>query len=253
MQSMLSNGSYTRHFAGDREGSVYPRFFIEPVIDRMASEAAGRPIYRDEERVEILMPAIANTTIPVERVNDQHIQRWPEDYKAFKEGLEPALNGFPLEEWPVLRRGQVLELKALHFRTVEDIAAMSDLAIQKVGMGGIQLRNAAKAFLDDAEHVALTEQQSKRIDLLTAENTALKNQVEELGTLTRQIHAEMMQMKNAQHPIATAIPGMADPLQLGAYEQPAAQREMPQSSFASFANEGRRRGRPPKARTDEAA
>ena len=246
---MLGNGTYTRT-EGAREGSVHPRFFMEAVISPVASDAAGRPVYVEEERVEILIPSVAAYSVPVERVNQSHIERWPEEYKAFKAGQEPAINGLPLEEWPVLRKGQVLELKALHFRTVEDIADMSDIAVQKVGMGGLQLREAARAFLDDAERVALTEQQARRIDVLTAENAALKNQVEELGALTRQTHAELMTMKNAQHPIATAIPGMADPLQAGAYQNAATPREAPQSSFAAFADEGRRRGRPRKVQAD---
>jgi hypothetical protein len=43
-----------------------------------------------------------------------------------------------------------------------------------------------------------------------------------------------MQMQNAPHPLATTIPGMADPFQALAMERGAAMREEPTSSLAAF-------------------
>ncbi len=67
-----------------------------------------------------------------------------------------------------------LELKALGFRTVEEIAAMNDLTIQKVSMGARQLKNNAVAYLDDAQAGAL-------LASTTAENDKLNTLVAEQG------------------------------------------------------------------------
>ncbi len=237
-------GQYSRMHPGDTSGSTYPRFYVDAVLDQLATSETGRPIFHDVEMVEILMPGIAAYTVPVEKVGPQHIDRWPREYEAFKNGLEMSPDGTPLEEWPRLRRGQVMELKALEFRTVEDVARMSDTAMQRIGMGGSQLRDAARAFLNDAEAGALTSSLQAKLDRMEAENAALKRQVGELDDLMRQMHANQMQQRNAPHPIATTVPGMMDPMQAAAYEAPAAPREAPQSSLSGFVESRRRPGRP---------
>lgn len=250
---MLGNGSFTRTY-GAPSAAVYPQFFVEAVQDPVASAAAGRPIFREEERVEIIMPGISNLTRPVERVSDEHRQRWPKEYEAFKAGREVALTGTPIEEWPRLNKAQVRELKYFDVRTVEDIANLSDAAGQRIGIGWTQLRDTARAFLDDAEHLKQNTQLSAEVDSLKSQNAALKNQVEELGVLMREMHAQLMAQKNAPHPVATAIPGLYDPVQAPGYaaaaEAAGPARERPSSSLGQFArSERRRRGQP----KDEAA
>jgi len=97
------NGQFTRtnSFGAGVERS-YPRFFIEAVEDQLASSHAGRRIFRDEERVEIIMPGNPYAR-PVQRVTDAHRRQWPKEYEAFKAGQELAPEGTPLEEWPRLK------------------------------------------------------------------------------------------------------------------------------------------------------
>jgi hypothetical protein len=239
---------YTRSWAGsEANGGIRPRFYLEAVQDELATAREGRPIFREEERVELFMAGNPQT-VPVMRVTDEERRRWPEAYAAFKRSEEVALVGTPLEEWTILNRAQVKELKAMDFLTVEDIATMSDLATQR-GMGLMGLRSKARAFLDDAAACALTEEQSKEIDLLKSQNASLENQVKELGEITRRMHGELMGLKNAPNPLATMIPGLSDPLQMDAMQKPGVvMREAPQSSLAQFAEvQARHRGRPARA------
>ncbi len=175
----IANGAFTRTNSFE-PGTArnYPRFFVESVQDQAASVKAGRPIFHDEERVEIIMPGNPYTR-PVQRVTDAHREKWPKEYAAFKAGIELAADGTPLEEWPRLKRGQVLELKALGFATVEHVAAMDDHAIQRAGLGGRHLRELARAFLDDAANAAEVER--------LADDNAKKEA--ELDRLNRQIAA----------------------------------------------------------------
>jgi hypothetical protein len=188
----ISNGQFTRtnSFAPGAERN-YPRFFVDSVQDQLASANAGRPIFRDEERVEIIMPGNPYTR-PVQRVTDTHREKWPKEYAAFKAGLELSAEGTPLEEWPRLKRSQVLELKALGFQTVEHVARMDDQATQRVGIGGAQLRELAKAFLDDAAHAAEVERLADANTRKDEELDALRRQVNELGRTLEAMHAELM-------------------------------------------------------------
>jgi hypothetical protein len=188
----VSNGQFTRtnSFASGAERN-YPRFFVDSVQDQIASANAGRPIFRDEERVEIIMPGNPYTR-PVQRVTDTHREKWPKEYAAFRAGLELSVEGTPLEEWPRLKRSQVLELKALGFQTVEHVARMDDQATQRVGIGGQQLRELAKAFLDDAAHAAEVERLAEANTRKDEELDALRRQVAELGRTLEAMHAEVM-------------------------------------------------------------
>jgi hypothetical protein len=238
---MLQQGSYTRTNGGDAS-KVWPEFFTDTVKDELASAREGRAIFREEERVKIHMPG-NQWTKPVFKVTSEHTERWPEQYKAFKEGRELAIEGTPLEEWPILNKAQVAELKYLGIKTVEHMADLSDLTVQKIGMGGYALRERAKAFLDDAERISQNERLNKENETLRSDIAALKAQVEQMGDLMRQLHTESMERRNAQPALATLIPGMADPL---AAAQQGVQQEVGSSSLDALANPPKRRGRPPR-------
>ena len=150
----LTNGAFTRtNGAAPGEATVYPRFFMDAVQDIIASEQQGRPIFREEERVEIIMAGNPYSK-PVHRVTQEHKDRWPKEYDAFRKGEEIAVHGTPLEQWSILKRSQVLELKALGFVTVDQLAEMNDHAMQRIPMYGRRLKELAGAFIDDARAAA---------------------------------------------------------------------------------------------------
>jgi hypothetical protein len=237
----MQHGEYTRTDGGSASG-VYPRFYMEAVEDPLASAQAGRPIFKEEERVEIIMPA-NQLLAPVHRVTDVDRQRFPREYDAFRRGVELAPEGTPLEEWPRLNRAHVAELKALGFRTVEEIAVASDTIIQRI-MGGYGLRDAAKAYLDDAEYLSQNARLTADNDQLRMEVSNLQRQVTEQGELLRQVHSEMMAGKNTPHPLLTNTAAQIDPLSGMGHAEPVSG-----SSLAGFETK-RRPGRP---RKEEAA
>lgn len=237
----VHNGAFTRtnSFAPGQE-TIFPRFYLDQVEDQVASSMQGRPIFRDEERVEIIMPGNPNTR-PVHRVTEEHRQRWPKQYEAFKKGIELSPEGTPLEEWPRLRRSQILELKGLGFVTVEQVARMDDHAIQRIGIGGRQLREVALAFLDDAERNRLTEQLSAESERKDMQIATLQNQVTTLSEKLNELFARHQATLDAPGPIESHIPALHDPLE----QAKTAPVSTGQSSLANMAT--RRRGRPPNA------
>ncbi len=247
---------YTRSWSGGEQaapGSVRPRFYLEPVVDELASAREGHGVYHDEERVEIFLPGNPYT-MPVHRVTDEHRQRWPREYEQFRQGIDQTVDGIPLSEWPVLRPANVMDLKALGFQTVEEVSAASDQVCQR-SMGLLKLREKAKAYLDDASAMALTEQLSAEGEAQRSEIASLTRQVQELQTLVTKLHAESMAARNAHSPIATTIPSVADPMQqiLSAQQAGMEPRENPLSSLGAFAEEKRRPGRPRRTPIEDAA
>lgn len=237
----VQNGAYTRTNLGQGDGNNFPQFYMQSVQDHAASEMAGRPIFREEEWVNIIMPGNP-TTRPVFKVNNEHRERWPKEYAAFKDGIEMSPEGTPLEEWPILRKPQVLELKALGFKTVEHLRDMDDLAIQRIGMGGRILKERAEAFLDDAARIASNTQLSAENERLNAEVVRLTSTVEQLGQRMESLFAEGQARRDEQPAVATMIPGMHDPVSIAA--QMAPQAPAAPSSLDGLAKRGGRKPMP---------
>jgi hypothetical protein len=129
----------------------------------------GRPFVR------IMVPG-DKTNVVDRPVRDSDKQRFPRQWLAFQvkgaEGLEAI--GTDLAEWHKSRpeeisRNQLDELRILKFQTVEQVATATDGQLQRVGMGGIGLRENARRFLD-----------SRRRSQSSAETELLKQQIEEL-------------------------------------------------------------------------
>lgn len=229
----LGQNSYTRDFGrpiSEEQDTCFPRFFTE--AEQTMIE--GVPSWREVEMVEIIMPGNNQTTKPVQYVSDIHKERWPKAYAAFKANEEMALNGTPLEQWPVLRRAQVLQLKSLEFRTVEDIARMGESAIQRIGMGGRELKKMAEVFVSNSQDNAIANkaiQDAAKFEQRCVEQDAqirsLNEQLQTLGEQMRQIYA---QQQAAQQNIASTPLAQAQPILMGG------QHMAPVSPFAKFAS-----------------
>lgn len=241
----VQNGAFTRtNGFGPGQERTIPRFHLESILDPVASEQQGRPIYHDREEVELITPGNPYN-IPNEVVNNSHKERWPKEYAAFKSGIEVSAEGTPLEQWPILRPAQIRELKHFNLMTVEHIAGMSDHACQQM-MGGMRLRALAKAFLDDAESTAQLAKATADNERKDAQIADLNTKVEQLSTLLNQVHGQMQEMKNAPSALATVIPGMSDPVE----QAKTAAKPVAASSLTNLP-EPRRRGPKPKPRDAE--
>lgn len=156
----------------------YATFFLHPIIDGFKSKEAGREIYTEVPYILILVKG-QNKTEVRRKATDEDKRRFPREWRAFEEGKANPITGTPLESLN-LATGIIQELKHLNIRTVEDVADMSDLTIQKIGIGGVEMRNQAQAFLSKnsvkvLELTQMVEAQAKQIAELKA---MIENKVE---------------------------------------------------------------------------
>lgn len=233
---MLGGNQYSRTY-GAPSAELRPDFFMDQIKDEVASRDAGREIWREIERVRIIIPG-AVASIVVKNVDNSHRERWKAEYDAFKAGREAPVSGTALEAWPILNRAQISELRYLQIRTVEELASLSDVQVQHIGMGGMRLRELALAYLDEAAHEALVTKVTAENDVLRSQIAALQTQVNELGQqMLGMLHQQQRQhVENAS--FQTYVPGDHDPLAVerrpfqGALVEP----PQPASALDSMAN-----------------
>lgn len=138
------------------DGGLLVQFFIDAVKLEKESEKAGRPIFEDREFVSIRIPGDKNTEIIEEirlRLGTQadYTVRFAEQYARFKANEKQQYVGTPLSEWPAMTPARIKMLEFHNIYVVEHMAAATDVAIQKLGMDGVELRRQAQSYLLKAE------------------------------------------------------------------------------------------------------
>jgi hypothetical protein len=156
---------------GAEHDNCIPRFHVKPVKNEFKSGQAGHDVFDEIEYVEIIVPGQKNQIVD-ERVKNEHRQRWPNQYAAFKANLEPPLEGTPLKEWPAISASRVAELQSANIKTVEQLANLADQFLTKF-QGGHSLREKARLWLEQAAG-------NQPLMKLQAENEALRDQLKAL-------------------------------------------------------------------------
>lgn len=120
----------------------------------------------------------------LEGAPDAYPQDWVEafsrKYESWKQGHEAPLNGTSVKEWPLLSPAQAENFIALRVMTIEDVAAMTEECIGRVGMGGRELREKARQWISGKEISEVAIQ----------ENMQLKKTVEELSARLAELEAD---------------------------------------------------------------
>lgn len=161
------------------DNKLFVQFRTEPVLNPAASTKAGRPIYDDVDMIVIRTPGSQLTSVVAPAKH--YMDRFGDKYRAWKSGQEAAVSGTPLESFPFLlnKPGLIAELKALHIRSVEQLAEMADGYKQKI-MGGFELSRKAAAFIEASKEGAQAAQLASELERRDAEIATLKQQMQQL-------------------------------------------------------------------------
>lgn len=169
----------------------YVVFMKKPEEDREATIAAGRPQYKD---VDYAIVTPMGSKDRVERVATEWLedkrqqvdagrfpQQWLSDfeakYEAWRKGEELPLEGTSIKSWSYLNPAQVQNLLAWKVYTIEQLAKANNETIQRLGMGGVSMVQAAQDFL-----VQATDSGKVLAELakLRTENTTYQQQLKDL-------------------------------------------------------------------------
>lgn len=192
MQQMLASDIGNPEFVGARnpDDMLYVEFYWDEPVDKNKSEEAGKVVRMTRTPFVRIMRPGDNTSIIETPVRDDHKQRWPQKWIAWqmKEGLIDGaadVPGWRIEEWDVLTDGERHELKYLRFYTVELIAGASDAQCQKLGMGGLAMREKARLALREKMNAGIKAEldakdgviaaQGKMLEELAARMTAMES------------------------------------------------------------------------------
>jgi len=171
------------------------QFYKRSMKQDMASEEAGRPIFKEFDFVRIMIPGDNLTEIDT-YAQESHKQRFPRQWAHYQNQISghEDIIGTPLDQWPQITRSQAEELRGLKFQTVESIADCSDQQLQRIGMvAGMSPHNfrlKAKAFLNLANDSAEVAQREAELQALREENAKIKAETDaKLAAMQEQVSA----------------------------------------------------------------
>jgi hypothetical protein len=167
-----TKGIILSHPQLSQESNLFVTFFIEAVEMKAESEKLGRPVYRDVPFIKIVVPGDVHNIIE-RKASDADKAQFPLAWKRFDASEAEGHVGTPLEQWPQMTRSMVKECKYFEIHTVEQLATLSDINVSRMGMGYMDLRNKAKAYLVAAAGTAGETAQA-------AENQRLKDMIADL-------------------------------------------------------------------------
>ena len=172
---MLASDVNNKEFQGaidNPDSALHVMFYMHEPILKFQSEKEGKEIRGPKVPYIRMMKPGDQYSIIETAVRDDHKRRFANLWLNFqmKEGMIEGQADFPgwkLEDWPALKPEQLHEMKYMRFQTVEQIAGASDSQIQRLGIGGIGLREQARKALKErnrSEYEAEMKAKDKELD-----------------------------------------------------------------------------------------
>ncbi len=128
------------------DSKCWATFRMHPVVDHLASKEAGRTIKKDVPYIKIIQPGESTRQVYDQPATDEDVARFPRQWAAFQAGQKQEVIGTPLELLFPDSPAIVENLKVVGFRTVEQLSAANDTALQSIGMGSRQWQQKAKDY-----------------------------------------------------------------------------------------------------------
>ncbi len=162
MSDVESDSSFTNTAVAKN----YARFYPKWIRNNFQSKAQGIEVGEYQDFVMIICPGQKDE---VHRKAVEQDQRdYPNEYRSYKDGKEHRISGTPIDLLPGIDVGRIASLKSLYIYSVEQLAELSDMSAQKVGMGAAELRKKAQDFLQRRPSGEETEKLTQKIAELEA-------------------------------------------------------------------------------------
>jgi hypothetical protein len=185
-----------------KDRPAYVRFERRAIEDRTVKSVDGRWPKRDVDFVLVTPPysrdvfeqeapawfAQMQAEVNNNRLPEEWYDRYVKAYDKWKTGQEMPLDGEPIKGWGVLSPAQQSNLIAMNVLTVEDLAAVNDEGLRRIGMGASELRTKAKAWLAQMKDKGPLTQ---KMAALESENIALKASNENLERRVKELSAQV--------------------------------------------------------------
>lgn len=162
-------------------GAAHVRFYIRPVVDSEATQAAGRTIHKDATYVEISTPG-DKTSVVDRALREDDKRRFPKEWMAFEANRsQEGASGTLLSAWGAISPAIVEDYRVLKVKTVEQLAALSDANVASLGMLGRTHRQMARDFIEASKSNAPLLRMQEELKQERAQRASLEQALKDQG------------------------------------------------------------------------
>lgn len=161
---------------------LWVKFFAHPVHLAFKSQQEGRPVYESRDYVEIMQPGEPQS-VWRGQVTEEHRQRFPRKWDAYQAKREQTQEGTPLPTLFPAEPHFVSVMHDLKIFTVEQLAALTEHGISRLGLGGRDHVQRAQRLLEASKGMAGAHRMQAEIDAEKAKVAVLESEMAQLRAL----------------------------------------------------------------------
>jgi len=154
---------------------VLVTIYDRPVKNEQKTEAENVPIY--DNRVYIRKKAPNSRDIYDQPISSKDREKYADLLGKFEAGEKVAINGTPIEMFPLLDPAQVRTLQDAGVLTVQSLAELTESGMHRLPRGYMDLKYKAKKWLDQSVE---TDELRQSNEELKAQNADLLKRIEAL-------------------------------------------------------------------------
>lgn len=171
------------YYEGDKALAV--EFYRKSEPNGLAAIQSGGPAFVAKDYVRIYRPAEMKIWTVDREATEHDKRRFPRHWDAYKESRAQIPDGYPIALLFPNDPDRVDIMRGHRIHTIEQLAGVSDGAVGRLGMGGRELVEQAKEYLEragDREQWAAMQQAREQDQAVIA---ALKAQMAELSAMVQ--------------------------------------------------------------------
>lgn len=178
----------------ERNSTLAIKFTLEPVQNDIKTKKRGRPIFDDVAFITIRIPGDIDTRVRPVRIEDK--VAYPRAYLAFlRKESQHAVSGTPLAEWGQMKRNMIEEAKHQSIHTVEQLSALTDPGLQRLGPGWQELRQKARDYVAQTKDGAALGRLRDELETERSQRKTLEGMLKEQGVKIDQLMKAQPQRK----------------------------------------------------------
>lgn len=170
-------------------------FYTREIEDEKQSEAHNRRILKAVPYCRKRAMGDARTVWDAP-VTETDKLRWPRLWAAYEKGEEEMVIGTPLDSWPLLSREARITLKNWGFKTVEQVAEVTDGSLGDMGSDVARIvnhvRGNAQKFIADQEAGANERRLMDELNERDNKIGALEDQMRQMAQAMERMQAERL-------------------------------------------------------------
>lgn len=132
-------------------------FYDRDILSKFKTREEGKPVYITKVYVKIDIPFKEKDSIN-RPMQEKDMAKYPQQWEAYQSREKYEMEGTVIENWNYLDESQIKMLKSAGIKTVEQVGAVDDNTVKRLGSNGRRMRDMAIKFVAQGDAVDLRKQ-----------------------------------------------------------------------------------------------